>query len=512
MRGNMKKGKFIQICGQTPLCKHCKLTRTNTKETGSNITTRVNQRRTRIALQTYLYSTMSNLEWSPFYCLPHAELTPSGLIQLDLKDHETLLLRRQDVEFRHEGPTPMAPRPRGLPSSKRWMSVTAELVGLAVTTHRFVLLRKDSETSKIDARFVHLSNVKSVAPSGGPSLMSPNASYKVLLTTQTYDELVLVFRSHGRTARDDRDQAILEFQRALDRKRWEVATRLQEQAEKESARLGNRVGLDKILTKNKMRHRENAKLAETALSGDSENLLQEAAGLLKVIQKYKALVQKAEGNAEDEEAATKLKGLMSDMGMTSALSQSKAGGATKGFGSVVGSASKDTRLKEYHELTARQVADFLVPRLRKRSQLQTKNNQNATASANSGGMMSLTDVYCLFNRARGSNLVSPEDLRAACSLLGTQLKVGVSMRTFPSGIVVLQLDDLALDSTNYAARRALIDLCAQGRTPLEASHVLNLSPLLAAEQLEEAERLGWLCRDVTLSTTRFYPNKFLTTF
>ena len=449
---------------------------------------------------------MSNLEWSPFYCLPTAELTPSGLIQLDLKDHETLLLRRQDVEFRHEGPTPMAVRPRGLPPSKRWMSVTAELVALAITTHRFVLLRKDATTSKIDARFVHLSNVKHVAAAGGPSLMSPNASYKILLKTQTYDELVLVFRSSGRTAKDDRDQSVLEFTRALERKRWEVAYRLQEQAAKESLQLDRRVGLDKILTKNKMRHQNNAKLAETALSGDSENLLKEAAGLLKVIQKYKALVQKADGGSvEDEEAATKLKGLLSDMGMTSALSQSKAGGAAKGR-------NKDIRLKEYHELTARQVADFLVPRLRKRSTLKRKNSCNDSASASSGGMMSLTDVYCLFNRARGSNLVSPEDLRAACELLGTELQVGLSMRTFPSGVVVLQLDDLALDSTNYVARRALIDLCAEGRSPLEASHVLKLSPLLAAEQLEEAERLGWLCWDVTLSTTRFYPNKFLTTF
>ena len=438
------------------------------------------------------------MDWSPFYCLPKAELTPSGLIQLDTADHETLLLRRQDVEFRHEGPTPMAPRPRLLPPSERWKNKTDAMLGLAITTHRFVILHKEtSGNNKIDARFVHLSNVKKVVASGGPSLMSPNASYKVVLTTQTYDELVLVFRSEGKAARD---QSVQEFSRALERKRWEVATRLQEKNARVNATLENRVGLDKILAKNKMRHRENAKLAEAALSGDSENLLQEAAGLLKVIQKYKVLVQKADGSGEDEEAADKLKGLLSDMGMTSALSQSKVGGASagRGFGMRT-SASRDNRLRDYHELTARQVADFLVPRLRKRSK---------AGSANSGGMMSLTDVYCLFNRARGSNLISPEDLRASCSLLGTELKVGLSMRTFPSGVVVLQLDDLALNSTNYAARRSLLDLCANGKTALEASHFLKLSPLLAAEQLEEAERLEWLCRDVTLSTTRFYPNRF----
>ena len=42
---------------------------------------------------------------------------------------------------------------------------------------------------------------------------------------------------------------------------------------------------------------------------------------------------------------------------------------------------------------ARQLADFLAPRL-ERTQ----------------GVMTLPDVYCLFNRARGSELISPEDL------------------------------------------------------------------------------------------------------
>mmetsp|Transcript_11461 Transcript_11461/g.24307 ORF Transcript_11461/g.24307 Transcript_11461/m.24307 type:complete len:296 (+) Transcript_11461:1051-1938(+) len=190
--------------------------------------------------------------------------------------------------------------------------------------------------------------------------------------------------------------------------------------------------------------------------------------------------------------------LLSDMGMTSGLSQSKMAGrgALGGFGNR--SSAEDQRLRDYHEQTAREVADFLVPRLRKTGK----------------GMMSLTDVYCLFNRARGTNLLSPEDLRDSCALLNEGLNVGLSQRTFPSGIVVLQLDDLALSATNYEARRKFIDLCTDenGKSALEASHSLQLSPLLAAEQLEEAERLGWLCRDATLSTVRFYPNKFVTTF
>lgn len=47
----------------------------------------------------------------------------------------------------------------------------------------------------------------------------------------------------------------------------------------------------------------------------------------------------------------------------------------------------------YHTELSRQLADFLEGPL-----------------ARCGGMISLPDVYCLFNRARGTELVSPDDL------------------------------------------------------------------------------------------------------
>ena len=44
-----------------------------------------------------------------------------------------------------------------------------------------------------------------------------------------------------------------------------------------------------------------------------------------------------------------------------------------------------------------QLADFLVQRVDA-----------------AGGCMALPDVYCLFNRARGTELVSPDDLLQVC--------------------------------------------------------------------------------------------------
>lgn len=52
--------------------------------------------------------------------------------------------------------------------------------------------------------------------------------------------------------------------------------------------------------------------------------------------------------------------------------------------------------------------------------------------------MALTDVYCRVNRARGLELLSPEDLIQACYML-EQLNLPIRLRQFDSGVKVLQL-------------------------------------------------------------------------
>lgn len=53
-------------------------------------------------------------------------------------------------------------------------------------------------------------------------------------------------------------------------------------------------------------------------------------------------------------------------------------------------------------------------------------------------MMTLTDAYCLYNRARGTDLVSPDDLVDACKLFGS-LGLGMHVRDlsrYPQRVVV----------------------------------------------------------------------------
>jgi len=52
-------------------------------------------------------------------------------------------------------------------------------------------------------------------------------------------------------------------------------------------------------------------------------------------------------------------------------------------------------------------------------------------------MMTITEVYCRINRARGLELVSPEDVLNACKLLDGPIK----LRQYPSGAIILQLEN-----------------------------------------------------------------------
>jgi len=81
----------------------------------------------------------------------------------------------------------------------------------------------------------------------------------------------------------------------------------------------------------------------------------------------------------------------------------------------------------YHQELSRQLADWLPPVLK-----------------NAGSILPLTDAFCLFNRARGSELISPEDLLLACQLW-EKLSIQLHFRTFESGVKVIQSHDLSDD-------------------------------------------------------------------
>lgn len=74
--------------------------------------------------------------------------------------------------------------------------------------------------------------------------------------------------------------------------------------------------------------------------------------------------------------------------------------------------------------------------------------------------MALSDAYCRVNRARGLDLLSPEDFLQSCQQM-QPLDLPVKLRTFDSGVFVLQLQSQS-------------DRCLDQQTEKLVNHVLQL--------------------------------------
>ncbi|XP_058078378.1 vacuolar protein sorting-associated protein 36 [Magnolia sinica] len=146
----------------------------------------------------------------------------------------------------------------------------------------------------------------------------------------------------------------------------------------------------------------------------------------------------------------------------------------------------------YHQQLSRQLADFVKLPLEK-----------------NGGMIALIDIYCLFNRARGTELISPEDLLRACAIW-EKFDVPVMLRKFDSGVMVIQ-NKAHSDEEVFARIKALAlkpDALRAGISPSDAAMTLGIAPALAKEHLLTAESQGLLCRDISPEGFCFYINLF----
>ena len=143
----------------------------------------------------------------------------------------------------------------------------------------------------------------------------------------------------------------------------------------------------------------------------------------------------------------------------------------------------------YHLELSRQLADFTLPQLSK-----------------TGGIIPLTDLYCMYNRARGVALISPKDLQKACKLF-EKLSLPVRLRVFESGLSVVQSadfnDSAVIDRIETYLKS---ELCI---SVLEFSRIEQMSPILAKEYLLLAEKKGSLCRDDSIEGLKFYRNRFV---
>lgn len=138
-----------------------------------------------------------------------------------------------------------------------------------------------------------------------------------------------------------------------------------------------------------------------------------------------------------------------------------------------------------------------------------------------GGILTLVDLWAMFNRARGGvELVSPMDFEKSARLWES-LKLPVRLRTFRSGVMVVQGRDRTDDTTIQALLSWLQDLhefppdrevtwdwreFGRGVTPQDAAERFGWSIGVAEEELLMAEENGVLCREEGLEGLKFWEN------
>ncbi len=180
------------------------------------------------------------------------------------------------------------------------------------------------------------------------------------------------------------------------------------------------------------------------------------------------------------------------------------GALLRDMGSVANPVTRDMAPgRDFAPALARQVAAFIKPRL-----------------VELGGLMPLTDVYAMYNRARGMDTISPEDLLEAVGVMGG-LGLGLRLETLGSGsgggggkaassanpLKVLQLDALTDDSMCKRAEQWALAGEKRGEsfiTPQGCADGEKLPLTVAKQHLEVGVKRGVLALDVSMAGRRYF--------
>jgi len=228
-------------------------------------------------------------------------------------------------------------------------------------------------------------------------------------------------------------------------------------------------GVSGIMKKVDLQAKEADNNVQVAFS-DLNSLMDKAKEMVQLAEKFSASLSKASAQADTDE----LSNFQAQMGIASPVTKANAG-------------------SEYHNQLSRQMADWL-------------SSPGGALSQVAGGMVPLTDLYCMFNRARQTTeMVSPDDLYRACLLFET-LNLPVRLRAFPSGVSVVQL--AVMTDAQIGEDMVKLFLILGPITPFTVSLRENIPVGLAKEQLLIGEQAGFLCRDENFEGVQFWNNFF----
>lgn len=157
--------------------------------------------------------------------------------------------------------------------------------------------------------------------------------------------------------------------------------------------------------------------------------------------------------------------------------------ASLGFTSGV---TKESSGNNFHVQLAREICDYIRPHLEE-----------------NGGVLPILDAYCMYNRARGGDLISPNDMKRACELMES-LRLPIQVKTLPSGVIVMQLGGESIERLISLSIEKINT--SEHLSAKELAELLGINALIAKQCLIEAENRGLLCRDQSIQGLHFYMN------
>ncbi|XP_065886367.1 vacuolar protein-sorting-associated protein 36-like [Dysidea avara] len=276
-----------------------------------------------------------------------------------------------------------------------------------------------------------------------------------------YDLMKLSFRKGGK------DEFHSQLKDALGKKSWEKV-RPPPVASNQGKSL--RMGIMSIERNIEKSQQETTKSVSEAFK-DLDALIDKAKDMISLVNQFAADIEEKKGTITEDETIA-FKSTLLSVGIANPVTKETHGTGTS-----------------YHQELAKQLASFLERPL-----------------ASSGGMMTLADVYCHYNRARGMELCSPDDIITACNTFEL-LKLPLRLHKFDSGVLVVQSvshskEAIVEETSKLVTEKGSMivqDLC----------HTVNVSAVLAKERLLLTEQAGRICRDESIQGLRFFPNKFL---
>jgi ESCRT-II complex subunit VPS36 len=120
------------------------------------------------------------------------------------------------------------------------------------------------------------------------------------------------------------------------------------------------------------------------------------------------------------------------------------------------------------------------------------------------GVIGLVDLFCLYNRARGTDLVGPEDLNSACQLINQSSTKYMIKQYTKSGIKTIQLKTFS--ETGYYEKISAALGENEGMTADKLATHFKINVGVMKEHIQEAELQGFICVDDSHEGLRYHPN------